>query len=66
MPQEIEEFNKSVEQEKLREVCDILAYEIPNCGRELGAAMDYKKENRPAYRLYAGAVKKRIVSAREL
>lgn len=33
------------------------------CAREIGVLMEYKKEHRAAYRLYAGAVKKRIVKA---
>ena len=37
-----------------------LAYQ--HCGRVLGQEITYKKEDRPAYRLFAGAVHKKIVS----
>lgn len=37
-----------------------------SCGRILGNLIKYKKENRPAYRLYVGAVVKKIVSARNI
>jgi hypothetical protein len=33
------------------------------CKRILGSLIDYKKESRPAYRLFVGAVSKKIVSA---
>jgi hypothetical protein len=33
-----------------------------NCKRQLGTLIDYKKEERPAYRLFVGAVTKKIVS----
>lgn len=33
-----------------------------NCKAVLGQRMNYKKEDRPAYRLYVGAVSKKIVS----
>ena len=36
------------------------------CKRTLGNLIDYKKEDRPAYRLYVGAVSKRIVRARDI
>lgn len=32
-----------------------------NCHRQLGILIDYKRENRPAYRLFAGAITKKIV-----
>ena len=37
-----------------------------SCERVIGNLVEYKKENRPAYRLYAGAVKKKIVSSRSI
>jgi hypothetical protein len=37
-----------------------------NCDRQLGTLIDYKKENRPAYRLFVGAVTKKIVSRDKL
>ncbi len=33
-----------------------------NCGRTVGVLILYEKENRPAYRLFVGAVTKKIVS----
>lgn len=33
----------------------------PSCKEVLGVKIIYKKENRPAYRLFAGAVSKKIV-----
>ena len=35
----------------------------PHCGEVLGVPMIYKKEDRPAYRLFVGCVKKKIVKA---
>ncbi|NBS41166.1 hypothetical protein EBS80_00720 [bacterium] len=35
----------------------------PGCKELLGVAMTYKKENRPAIRLFVGAVAKQIVKA---
>lgn len=35
----------------------------PGCKELLGVAMTYKKENRPAMRLFVGAVAKKIVRA---
>ena len=35
----------------------------PNCHKELGLYIIYEKENRPAYRLFAGAITKKIVKA---
>jgi hypothetical protein len=32
------------------------------CGRTLGTYIVYEKENRPAYRLFVGAVTKKIIS----
>jgi ribosomal protein S27E len=32
-----------------------------NCSASLGVKIVYKKENRPAYRLFAGAVKRKII-----
>lgn len=32
------------------------------CGHELGVQTTYKKENRPAYRLFQDSVKKRITT----
>ena len=37
-----------------------------SCGRELGSEITYKKEDRPAYRLFAGAVHKKIIAANKL
>jgi len=37
-----------------------------NCSRELGNVMTYKKEDRPAYRLFAGAVHKKIIALHAL
>lgn len=34
----------------------------PNCHELLGVAVIFKKENRPAYRLFAGAVVKKITN----
>lgn len=34
----------------------------PKCKTVLGQRMNYKKEDRPAYRLFAGAVNKKMVS----
>jgi ribosomal protein S27E len=36
------------------------------CNRELGTEMIYKKEDRLAYRLFAGAVHKKIIAANKL
>ena len=36
----------------------------PHCKRILGILIDYKKESRPAYRLFVGAVSKKIVSVK--
>lgn len=33
-----------------------------NCGQVLGNYIIYKKEDRPAYRLYAGSITKKVVS----
>lgn len=38
----------------------------PNCETLLGIPIIYKKEDRPAIRLFAGAVGKKIISAKEL
>ena len=37
-----------------------------SCDRVVGNLIDYKKEDRPAYRLYVGAVKKKIISSRSV
>ncbi len=37
-----------------------------SCSRELGSEMTYKKEDRHAYRLFAGAVRKKIIAANKL
>ena len=37
-----------------------------SCGRTIGVLIEYKKENRPAYRLFEGAVSKKIKSARDI
>lgn len=36
------------------------------CERTVGVLINYKKEDRPAYRLFAGAVTKKIISKNEL
>ena len=38
----------------------------PSCKRTLGTYIIFKKEDRPAYRLYAGAVTKRLVARDKL
>ncbi len=40
-------------------VCD-------TCNRSLGVLIVYKKENRPAYRLFVGAITKKIIGARNI
>jgi len=40
--------------------------ECPKCKTLLGVPIIYKKENRPAIRLFAGAVGKKIISSKEL
>lgn len=42
------------------------SFDCPSCNRNLGILIDYKKESRPAYRLFVGAVSKRIVSAKTI
>lgn len=37
-----------------------------SCNRALGTLIDYKKENRPAYRFFVGAVYKKIVSSKDI
>lgn len=37
-----------------------------SCQRVLGCLINYKKENRPAYRLFVGAVNKKVVKAKDL
>lgn len=37
-----------------------------SCERILGVLINYKKENRMAYRLFVGAVNKKIVSAKNI
>jgi len=37
-----------------------------SCSRELGSEMTYKKEDRFAYRLFAGAVHKKIIALNKL
>jgi hypothetical protein len=38
----------------------------PNCKESLGMLYDYKKENRPAYKLFTGAITKKVVSANKI
>jgi len=38
----------------------------PHCDRELGQEMTYKKEDRAAYRLFAGAVHKKVIALSKL
>lgn len=38
----------------------------PKCNRLLGIRIIYEKENRPAYRLFVGAVSKKIVKAEKV
>jgi hypothetical protein len=40
--------------------------ECPKCKTLLGVPIIYKKEDRPAIRLFAGAVGKKIISSKEL
>ncbi len=40
-------------------------FTCPNCGYVLGAETVYKKENRPAYRLFQDSVKKKIIRQSE-
>ena len=40
--------------------------DCPHCKRTLGISMNYKKESRPAFRLFVGAVSKKIVSAKNI
>jgi hypothetical protein len=35
----------------------------PSCNKDLGLYFIYQKENRPAYRLFAGAIAKKIIKA---
>jgi hypothetical protein len=37
-----------------------------SCDRVLGSLINYKKEDRPAYRLFVGSVTKRLVSSRDI
>ena len=37
-----------------------------NCKRQLGVLINYKKEDRPAYRLFVGSVCKKIISHNNL
>jgi hypothetical protein len=37
-----------------------------SCNRNLGTLINYEKENRPAYRLFVGAVTKKIISAKNM
>jgi hypothetical protein len=37
-----------------------------NCKRQLGILINYKKENRSAYRLFVGSVNKKIISQNKL
>lgn len=39
--------------------------ECKNCKTTLGIHTIYKKENRPAYRLFAGAIEKKIVKSKD-
>ncbi len=41
-------------------------FECPSCKTILGVPIIYKKEDRPAIRLFAGAVGKRIISSNDL
>lgn len=36
------------------------------CKTLLGVKINYKKENRPAFRLFAGAIRKKIIAFREV
>lgn len=38
----------------------------PACDAELGKLIEYKNESRPAYRLFAGAVNKHIISQHKI
>ncbi len=37
--------------------------DCPGCGASLGVRMIYKKEDRPAFRLFVGAVTKKVANA---
>jgi len=37
-----------------------------NCKHQLGTLINYKKENRPAYRLFVGSVVKKITSQKNI
>jgi transcription elongation factor Elf1 len=37
-----------------------------SCEQSLGVLINYKKENRPAYRLFVGAVTKKIINRKNL
>ena len=37
-----------------------------SCGKILGSLITYKKENRPAYRLYVGSVSKKVVRSQNI
>lgn len=41
----------------------LLQFTCPNCSDILGAPINYKRENRSAYRLFVGSVVKKIVKA---
>ncbi len=38
----------------------------PNCKELLGVPMIYKKEHRPAYRLFVGSIAKKIVNSQDI
>lgn len=38
----------------------------PSCQQHLGTKINYKKEDRPAYRMFVGSVNKKIISVNEL
>jgi len=48
----------------IKPICNELV--CSNCKRQLGILINYKKENRPAYRLFAGSVNRKIISQSKL
>lgn len=47
---------------KLNQTHDLIC---PKCKESLGISAIYKKENRPIFRLFAGAIKKKIVKSKK-
>lgn len=49
-----------LEHEALKNIQQLVC---PNCKQHIGVPMKYAKENRLAYRLFAGAINKKITSS---